>query len=63
MNEVCFPIGLNIKQDITLNMLCIKKKFDYHLEKRILNKIYSTETKSNSLKNIKRPKSKTRKTY
>lgn len=63
MNDVCFPIGLNIKQDITLNMLCIKKNFDYHLEKRILNKIYSTETKSNSLKNIKPRKSKTRKTY
>jgi len=63
MNDVCFPIGLNIKQDITLNMLCIKKNFDYHLEKRILNKIYSTETKSNSLKHIKPRKSKTRKTY
>lgn len=63
MNEVCFPIGLNIQQDIIVNRFCIKKNFDYHMEKRILNKIYSREPKSNSLKKLKKMKSKTRKNY
>ena len=63
MNEVCFPIGLTIKQDIIVNRLCIKKNFDYLMENRILNKIYSSETKSNSLKNTKVKKRKTRKHY
>ena len=64
MNEVCFPIGLNIKEGAVLNMLCIKKTFDYHLEKRMLNKIYCKETKNMSLKNKKKKKSnKTKKSY
>jgi hypothetical protein len=63
MNDICFPIGLNIKKGITVNMLCIKKNFDYHVEKRILDKIYSSESKSSSLKNIKPKKSNTRKNY
>lgn len=62
MNEVCFPIGLSIQQDIIVNRLCVKKNFDYYLEKRILNKIYSSETKSNSRKD-KVKKTKTRKHY
>jgi hypothetical protein len=62
MNEVCFPIGLSIQQDIIVNRLCVKKNFDYHMEKRILNKIYSSETKSNSRKD-KVTKIKTRKHY
>jgi hypothetical protein len=62
MNEVCFPIGLSIQQDIIVNRLCVKKNFDYHMEKRILNKIYSCETKSNSRKD-KVTKIKTRKHY
>ena len=62
MNEVCFPIGLSIQQDIIVNRLCIKKNFDYYLEKRILNKIYSSETKSISRKD-KVKINKTRKHY
>jgi hypothetical protein len=62
MNEVCFPIGLSIQQNIIVNRLCVKKNFDYHMEKRILNKIYASETKSNSRKD-KVKKIKTRKHY
>lgn len=63
MNAICLPIGLTIQDDKTMNMLCITKSFDLHLERRLLNKIYSTEIKSNSLKNLKPRKSKTRKNY
>lgn len=63
MNAICLPIGLTIQEDTTMNMLCITKSFDLHLERRLLNKIYSTEIKSNSLKNLKPRKSKTRKNY
>jgi hypothetical protein len=64
MNNICLPIGLTINENKTINMLCITKSFDLHLERRILNKIYSNEIKSNSLKNLKPHKSnKTRKNY
>ena len=64
MNDICLPIGLTIHEDKTMNMLCITKSFDFHLERRILNKIYSNEIKYNSLKNLKpQKKRKTRKNY
>jgi len=63
MNNICLPIGLNINEDNTINMLCITKSFDLHLERRILNKIYSNDIKSNSLKNLKPQRSKTKKNY
>ena len=64
MNELCFPIGLNIKKDNIVNVLCIKNNFDFHMETRILNKIYNKNQKSNSLKNKKSLKKiKTKKNY
>lgn len=62
MDKLCFPIGLNIKNDNIVNVLCIKNNFDYHMEKRILNKVYNNNKKSNSLKN-KKIKTKTKKNY
>jgi len=51
MNKNCFPIGLNMKYVKPEKVLCIKKKFDFSLEKRILDKIYGNErTKAKSTK-------------
>lgn len=63
MNNVCFPVGLMVNDKISVYSLCIKKSFDYHIEKKILNKLYSNETKSSSLKNIKKKQKKTKKNY
>lgn len=63
MNNTCFPIGLSINDRNIVNMLCIKNSFDYHIEKRVLNKIYCNEKKSLSLKNMKKKQKKTKKSY
>lgn len=63
MNKVCFPVGLNIKDKISVNSICINKPFDIHIERRILNKVYCDETKSKSLKNIKKKRKRTKKNY
>lgn len=64
MNNVCFPIGLMIRDKICVPKLCIKKSFDYHMERKILNKLYGDETKSISFKNTKhKTQKKTKKRY
>lgn len=63
MNKVCFPIGLNINDKISVNSICINKPFDIHIERRILNKVYCDEPKSKSLKNIKKKRKRTKKNY
>ena len=58
-----FPIGLNIKEINEENLLCKKKKFDIHIEKRILNKIYGDKPRIMTLKYKKQKPNKTKKNY
>jgi len=45
------------------NLLCKKKTFDIHIEKRILNKIYGDKTRIMSLKCKQQKPRKTKKHY
>ena len=58
-----FPIGLNIKEINEENLLCKKKKFDIHIEKRILNKIYGDKTRIMTMKCKQQKPGKTKKHY
>jgi hypothetical protein len=63
MNELCFPVGLNIKSQDIIHTIYIKNDFNYSVEKNILNKLYQLEKKTSSLKKKPLLKKKTRKHY